>query len=272
MIILGAEPRWRRGRTLLDELRNGLRQNILYNTFLPLRDTPIRREGLSLPPPFLVGVPGWSAVEPLVRSSEAVKETRRAQMWRLPHREKGGRGWGAPGERSSWNRTRARRSPCLGSPEEPGAGARAVEERRREYTLDGGKDGVRARGRRDPLRGPPRALETGRLANPGRNAAGGRGDRVRSLCPLLRLCAWRRRGHRGPRKKRRRRAGRGEDTTDSEGNRSAGAQMRSGNEAMDWLTSGDRLDLGGGVRHPLLEAIDNMEAEREARRSRSPEG
>ncbi|KAJ1188730.1 hypothetical protein NDU88_005487 [Pleurodeles waltl] len=62
------------------------------------------------------------------------------------------------------------------------------------------------------------------------------------------------------------------DTTDSEGNHSASLRKRHGSADMDSLTPESRLDQGGESPHPLLEAIDNMEAEKEARRPKCPEG
>ncbi|KAJ1107337.1 hypothetical protein NDU88_004729 [Pleurodeles waltl] len=55
------------------------------------------------------------------------------------------------------------------------------------------------------------------------------------------------------------------DTTDSEGNRSVGAWTRSGQEGTNPQTPENRTGLGRESQHPLLEAIDRMEVEQEAR-------
>ncbi|KAJ1172469.1 hypothetical protein NDU88_004316 [Pleurodeles waltl] len=58
-------------------------------------------------------------------------------------------------------------------------------------------------------------------------------------------------------------AARGADTTDSEGNRSASTQRRGGDTAAGLQTPGGRSDPGRESPHPLLDAIDNMEAQKE---------
>ncbi|KAJ1097939.1 hypothetical protein NDU88_003055 [Pleurodeles waltl] len=62
------------------------------------------------------------------------------------------------------------------------------------------------------------------------------------------------------------------DTTDSEGNRSVGAWTRRGKEGTAPQTPENRPGLGRESPHPLLEAIDRMEVEQEARIPRSPDG
>ncbi|KAJ1112415.1 hypothetical protein NDU88_000679 [Pleurodeles waltl] len=62
------------------------------------------------------------------------------------------------------------------------------------------------------------------------------------------------------------------DTTDAEGNRSVGAWTRSGQEGTNPQMPENRPGLGSESPHPLLEAIDRMGVEQEARILWSPDG
>ncbi|KAJ1101669.1 hypothetical protein NDU88_006734 [Pleurodeles waltl] len=62
------------------------------------------------------------------------------------------------------------------------------------------------------------------------------------------------------------------DTTDSEGNRSVRVWTRSGQEGTNPQTPENRTGLGWESLHLLLEAIDRMEVEQEARIPQSPDG
>ncbi|KAJ1164424.1 hypothetical protein NDU88_004863 [Pleurodeles waltl] len=62
------------------------------------------------------------------------------------------------------------------------------------------------------------------------------------------------------------------DTTDSEGSRSVRARTRRGQEGKSPRMSENGGGRGGGSPHPLLEAIDRMEVEQEARTQQSPDG
>ncbi|KAJ1151374.1 hypothetical protein NDU88_004156 [Pleurodeles waltl] len=55
------------------------------------------------------------------------------------------------------------------------------------------------------------------------------------------------------------------DTTDSEDSRSVRAWTRSGQEGTSPRMPENGAGMGGGSPHPLLEAIDRMEVEQEAR-------
>ncbi|KAJ1081660.1 hypothetical protein NDU88_001838 [Pleurodeles waltl] len=62
------------------------------------------------------------------------------------------------------------------------------------------------------------------------------------------------------------------DTTDSEGGRSVRDQPRRGQEGKSPQMSENGGGRGGGSPNPLLEAIDRMEVEQEARTQPSPDG
>ncbi|KAJ1215017.1 hypothetical protein NDU88_002627 [Pleurodeles waltl] len=139
----------RRGWMLLDELRNGLRQNILVDIIYPPGHTDPERG--SLPPLLPIGV-----TRPECCGAAGV-------LLRGNREEAAG-----PGEEASPPRGRRSRAGSLGIEEllESDPGSRvtlpgsprehpAAEEQRGEYTSDGGKEEVRARRQRDLLRNPP---------------------------------------------------------------------------------------------------------------------